>query len=85
MALSLSILSTDGFYPYDDFEPKTRIHVKFQVVSGTTASGRMTDSIKILNDALPPEFQLQFAGTFSADALPSACRVMVDPRRASVS
>ncbi len=63
----LAFLSSDGFYPFR-VQPKIWIHDKFLEYPGTTRA--LTDSIKILNDALPPEFQLQFAGTFSADELP---------------
>ena len=61
------LLSSDGFYPFR-VQPKVWIHDRFLEYPGTTLA--LTDSIKILNDALPPEFQIQFAGTFSADELP---------------
>ena len=64
----LAFLSSDGFYPFR-VRPRVWIHDKFSEYPGTTLA--LAESIKILNDALPPEFQLQFAGTFSADALPA--------------
>ena len=64
----LAYLSSDGFYPFR-VQPKVWVHDEFLNYPGTAAA--LGDSIKILNDALPPEFQLQLAGTFSADALPA--------------
>ena len=65
----LKFLSSDGFYPFR-VQPKVWIHDEFLNYPGTALA--LVDSIKILNDALPPEFQIQFAGTFSADELPAA-------------
>ena len=64
----LALLSFDGFYPFR-VQPKVWIHDEFLNYPGTVLA--LTDSIKILNDALPPEFQIQFAGTFSADEVPA--------------
>ena len=64
----LALLSSDGFYPFR-VQPKIWIHDEFLEYPGTALA--LTDSIKILNDALPPEFQIQFVGTFSADELPA--------------
>ena len=55
-------LSNDGFYPFR-VKPRVLLGRGFEVLdTETTAS--VVESIQILNDVLPPEFQMEFAGDY---------------------
>ena len=54
-------VSNDGFYP---FRTQPAVWVDEEFLRYPEIAQALTDSIRILNDALPPEFQLDVAGTF---------------------
>ena len=55
-------LSSDGFYP---FRVKPWVWISENFLDYPETYDALYDSIRILNDALPPEFQIRIAGTFS--------------------
>ena len=61
-----AFLSSDGFYPFR-VKPRVWIHERFSDYPAIAAA--LEDSIRILNDALPPEFQLKIAGMLTGSLL----------------
>lgn len=55
-------LSDDGFYPFR-VKPRVRLGRGFEDLV-TEATAALLESIQILNDALPPEFQIELAGDY---------------------
>jgi hypothetical protein len=55
-------LSDDGFYPFR-VKPKVWLARGFEDLD-TETTAALLDSIRILNDALPPEFQIEIAGDY---------------------
>ena len=60
------LLSSDGFAPFR-VKPRVWIHERFSDYPAIAAA--LGDSIRILNDALPPEFQIEIAGTLTRSLL----------------
>ena len=61
-----SFLSTDGFYPFR-VAPKLYVTENFLEDQNAGVFSALMDSIRLLNDALPPEFQIQFMGVREDD------------------
>ena len=57
-----SLLSSDGFYPFR-VKPRARLGRGFEDLD-TETTAALLESIQILNDALPPEFQIETAGGY---------------------
>ena len=62
----LSLLSTDGFYPFR-VAPKLYANESFLEDQNAGILATLRDSILLLNDALPPEFQIQYMGAREDD------------------
>lgn len=59
-----SYLSDDGFYPFR-VKPRILLGRGFEDLDlDNEAFGALLDSVQILNDALPPEFQIKIAGDY---------------------
>ena len=58
-----SYLSDDGFYPFR-VKPRILLGRGFEDLVDNEAFGALLISVKILNDALPPEFQIEIAGPY---------------------
>ena len=54
--------SSDGFYPFR-VKPRVRLGSEFGALD-TETTAALLESVLILNDALPPEFQIEIAGDF---------------------
>ncbi|MCY4420129.1 MAG: hypothetical protein OXC42_02585 [Gammaproteobacteria bacterium] len=56
-----SFLSTDGFYPFR-VAPKLYVNEYFLEDQNASILAALMSSVRLLNDALPPEFQIQYMG-----------------------
>ena len=56
-----SFLSTDGFYPFR-VAPKLYVNEYFLEDQNASIFYALMSSVRLLNDALPPEFQIQYMG-----------------------
>lgn len=63
----LSFLSADGFYPFR-VKPKVWLGRGFEDLDGE-AFRALLESVQILNDILPPEFQIEIAGSYHGGSL----------------